>query len=63
MEQDAKMTPLMQRVKLQTEVLLPLLRHLRKPNCQDIKSPMIIIADKGISTPQLLNGDGVHGQS
>ena len=29
MEQDEKMTPLMQRVKLQTEVLLPLLRHLR----------------------------------
>ena len=29
MEQDAKMTPLMQRVKLQTEVLLPLLRNLR----------------------------------
>ena len=29
MKQNVKMTPLMQRVKLQTEVLLPLLRHLR----------------------------------
>jgi hypothetical protein len=29
MDQDAETTPLMQRVKQQTEVLLPLLRHLR----------------------------------
>ena len=29
MEKDARTTPLMQRVKLQTEVLLPLLHHLR----------------------------------
>jgi hypothetical protein len=45
MEQDAKTTPLMQRVKLQTELLLPLLRHLRaelgEENANDLVYPVL----------------------